>query len=133
MPPTQRLPTILYEDDALIAFDKPSGLLTAPDRWDKRLPCLTGLVHELLSPEYQNAHRLDRDASGVLLCAKTPEALASLREQFDSQLIRKVYLALVCPGPRQPRGEIASALAPDARRPGRMRVNADGKPSRTTY
>jgi RluA family pseudouridine synthase len=134
MPMGQRLlPPVLYEDEALIAFDKPSGLLTAPDRWDKTLPCLTDLLHEHLSPEFQNAHRLDRDASGVLLCAKTPEALRALREQFDSQLVRKAYVAIVCPGPREPKGEIAAPLAPDARRPGRMRVSTEGKPSRTSY
>jgi RluA family pseudouridine synthase len=128
-----RLPPILYQDEALIAFDKPSGLLTAPDRWDKNLPCLTGLAHELLSPEVQNAHRLDRDASGVLLFARTADALRSLREQFDAQLVRKAYVALVNPGPREPKGEIVAPLAPDLRRPGRMRASVDGKESRTSY
>ena len=131
--PQVHLPPILYEDDALIAFDKPSGLLSAPDRWDKALPCLTGLVHALLCGEYENAHRLDRDASGVVLFAKTAGALRAVREQFDSQQVRKTYLALVWPAPRQARGEVDATLAPDPRRPGRMRVTRDGKPSSTSY
>ena len=36
VPPLMPLPTILHEDDTLVAFDKPSGLLVAPDRWDKQ-------------------------------------------------------------------------------------------------
>jgi RluA family pseudouridine synthase len=134
MPPRKgHLPPVLYEDEALIAFDKPSGLLSAPDRWDKSLPSLTALVHELLSADFQNAHRLDRDASGVILFARTAEALRAVREQFDSQQVRKVYLALVSPAPREARGEVAAPLAPDPRRPGRMRISREGKLSCTSY
>jgi hypothetical protein len=39
------LPPVIFEDDSLIAFDKPSGLLVAPDRWDKKREYLMGLVH----------------------------------------------------------------------------------------
>ena len=131
--PRDQLPPILYEDEAIVAFDKPSGLLSAPDRWDKSLPCLTGIVHEFLCGEYENLHRLDRDASGVVLFAKTADALRAVREQFDSRQVRKVYLALVSPAPREARGEVAFPLAPDPRRPGRMRVSRDGKPSSTSY
>ena len=131
--PRDPLPPVLYEDEAVIAFDKPSGLLTAPDRWDKSLPCLMGLVRERLSQEFANAHRLDRDASGVVLCAKNAEALRALQEQFESRQVEKVYVALVCPGPRADRGEIDAPLAVDPKRPGRMRVSTVGKESRTDY
>ncbi len=129
----RRLPPILYEDDELLAFDKPSGLLTAPDRWDKGIPSLTDLVHELVSPDCRNVHRLDREASGVLLFAKTLDALRAVREQFDAQSVRKLYLALVGPPPRDPRGQVVAPLAPDPRRPGRTRVCRDGKESATSY
>jgi RluA family pseudouridine synthase len=131
--PRVPLPPVLYEDEAVIAFDKPSGLLVVPDRWDKGLACLTDLVRERLSPEFANVHRLDRDASGVLLCAKNAEALRSLREQFDSRQVGKVYVALVCPGPAAGRGQIEAPLAADPKRPGRMRVSSVGKESCTDY
>ena len=63
--------TVLFEDDCMIAFDKPSGLLVAPDRWDQEKVNLMQLVHEDFSRDYANVHRLDRGTSGVLLCAKT--------------------------------------------------------------
>ena len=43
---TTPLPPIIYEDDALIAYDKPSGLLAAPDRWDPKIENLMTMVHE---------------------------------------------------------------------------------------
>src|SRR5882757_7176997 len=89
------LPPVLYQDDLVIAFDKPSGLLIAPDRWDKSRENLMALVHEKLGREVANVHRLDADTSGVLLCAKTKPALDALSGQFQSKTVDKRYLALV--------------------------------------
>jgi len=69
MPPSY-LPPILFEDEWLIAFDKPNGLLTEPDRWNKARFDLISLIHQHLAPGIYNVHRLDADTSGVLLCAK---------------------------------------------------------------
>ena len=91
------LPPILFEDDTLVAFDKPSGLLVAPDRWDKQRENLMGLVHE--HPRYghgvANVHRLDADTSGLLLCAKSKPALDFLTGQFQSKTVGKKYHAVV--------------------------------------
>ena len=91
------LPTVIFEDDSLVAFDKPSGLLVAPDRWDKKRENLMGLVHE--HPRYgrtvANVHRLDAYTSGVLLCAKTKSALDFLSGQFQSKTVQKRYHAVV--------------------------------------
>jgi RluA family pseudouridine synthase len=127
------LPTILFEDDVLVAFDKPSGLLVAPDRWDKEQEDLMRLVHERLSADYFNAHRLDRDTSGVLVCGKTAEAVRRLTELFESHQVAKEYAALTRGVPPEVRGVIDAPLAPDARQPGRMRVAGDGKPAETGY
>ena len=54
------LPPILHEDDALLAFDKPSGLLIAPDRWDKTRANLMTLVHAKLGDHVANVHRVER-------------------------------------------------------------------------
>ena len=81
---TTPLPPIIYEDDALIASDKPSGLLAAPDRWDSKIENLMTMVHERVSPTWFNLHRLDRDASGVMLLAKTREALRTLTRTWSN-------------------------------------------------
>jgi RluA family pseudouridine synthase len=135
------LPSILHEDDALVAFDKPSGLLVAPDRWDKSCENLMDLVHQ--HPRYghgtANVHRLDADTSGLLLCAKTKPALDFLTGQFQSKTVGKVYHAIVVvlpagramkviPPVRDAAGglpdvfSVELALGEDERQPGRMRV-----------
>ena len=91
------LPPIIFEDETLVAFDKPSGMLVAPDRWDKTRENLMGLVHA--HPKYghsvANVHRLDADTSGLLLCAKTKPALDFLTGQFQSKTVQKKYHAVV--------------------------------------
>ncbi|MEX2044912.1 MAG: RluA family pseudouridine synthase [Opitutus sp.] len=135
------LPEVLHEDDTLVAFDKPSGLLVAPDRWDKTRENLMGIVHA--HPRYgrtvANVHRLDADTSGILLCAKTKPALDFLSGQFQSKSVAKIYHALVvvlAPGCamkviapiRDAAGVLPDsfvvdvALGEDQRHPGRMRV-----------
>ena len=131
--PTDPLPPVVFEDEAVIAFDKPAGLLVAPDRWDKTLVSLMRLVHEHLSPEYFNAHRLDRDTSGVLVCAKTREALVALARLFVTREVEKRYLAITRGAPAEAQGVVSAAIEPDRRRLGWMRVSSRGKPSETVY
>ena len=148
------MPPIIFEDDSLIAFDKPSGLLIAPDRWDKKKENLMGLVHDAMGHGVANVHRLDADTSGILLCAKTKPALDFLTGQFQSKTVGKIYLALsVVLPPERAMKLTAPAVArtaegglPDAftidlgldddeHQPGRMRVfrKRGGKPSLTEF
>ncbi len=130
---SKALPPVLFEDDHIIAFDKPSGLLISPDRWDKEKTNLMDMVHAHLSPEYFNAHRLDRDTSGVIVCGKTKEALNSLCLQFERGDVEKEYLALVCGAPPLASGEIDQPLAEDPEQPGRMKCVRHGKDAITRY
>ena len=133
------LPPIIYEDDSLMAFDKPSGMLVAPDRWDKQRENLMGLVHEKFGRHVANVHRLDADTSGLLLCAKTKPALDFLSGQFQSKTVQKTYHALVVVLPVEQAMKVVApvravagglpetftmelALGEDERQPGRMRV-----------
>lgn len=127
------LPAIVYEDDALVAFDKPSGLLVAPDRWDHGKRNLAALAHERYGEECGNAHRLDRETSGVVVFAKTLPALRHLTEQFEAHTVEKKYLALISPLPRVATGEITHALSTDDRKPGTMKIDPRGKPASTQY
>lgn len=146
------LPPILYEDDSLIAFDKPSGLLIAPDRWDKKRANLMAIVHEKFGHHVANVHRLDADTSGVLLCTKDKVALDFMSGQFQSKTAQKTYLALCNVPPaaeamkvvkpaRDETGQLPAeftidlALGEDEEQPGRMRVfkRRGGKPSVTAF
>jgi len=138
----------------MVAFDKPSGMLVAPDRWDKTRENLMGLVHDKMGHDVANVHRLDADTSGVLLCAKTKPGLDFLSGQFQSKTVAKRYLALVALLPPERAMKLASpvvtreadgslpenftvdlALGEDEAQPGRMRVfrKRGGKPSTTEF
>ena len=89
------LPPVIFEDASLIAFDKPSGMLVAPDRWDKKRENLMGLIHDKMGHSVANVHRLDADTSGILLCAKTKPGLDFVSGQFQSKTVGKKYHAFV--------------------------------------
>src|SRR5476649_2184148 len=133
------LPPVIFEDDALIAFDKPSGMLVAPDRWDKSRENLMGLVHDKMGHGVANVHRLDADTSGLLLCAKDKLSLDFLSGQFQSKTVRKIYHAMVVVLPVDEAMKVVApvrdgsgglpetftvdlALGEDEHQPGRMRV-----------
>ena len=105
---------ILYEDETLLAVNKPSGMLCAPG--------LTGTesLQEILEKDYgklYSCHRLDMDTSGVILYARTPLAQVEIQRQFSQREVKKTYLAHLCAGTRpwrgKMRGTIALPLAPD--------------------
>jgi len=128
------LPPILYEDDALLALDKPSGLLVAPDRWDKSRENLMALVHARFGRGVANVHRLDAATSGLLLCAKTKPALDFLSGQFQARAVEKTYHAFVAGQPALDEFTVELALGPDERHPGRMRVvKKGGQPAATQF
>jgi len=104
-------PKILYEDEFLLALDKPSGLLVHGDgrneeptlvNWiNANYPKLAevGEPHTLQSGEVIKrpgiVHRLDKDTSGVILVAKTKESFQFLKEQFQSRKVEKIYNVVV--------------------------------------
>ena len=118
------LPPVLFEDEYLIAFDKPSGLLTVPDRWNKARSDLVNLIHQHLASGIYNVHRLEVETSGVLLCAKTKIALTVLERQFATSRVKTHYLALVFGTLPEPDMVIRRELESDRDHPGRMRVAA---------
>jgi RluA family pseudouridine synthase len=95
---------ILYEDDCLIAIDKPAGLPTQPTLDEARSNAFAALKTFLLRRDGGHEayvglhHRLDRDTSGVLLFTKKASANAGVSRLFSEHLARKTYWALVAPG-----------------------------------
>ncbi len=115
---------ILHEDAALLVVEKPAGLPSEPTR-DPRRPSVLGAFERAVGLP----HRLDLDTSGVLVLAKTQEALAALNAAFESRRARKVYEALVH-GALEGERTIESFLAPAGSRAGKERfgsVRSGGK------
>jgi tRNA pseudouridine32 synthase/23S rRNA pseudouridine746 synthase len=85
---------IVYQDEAFIAVNKPTGLLAVPGRGPDKQDCLLRRVQERFA-EALMVHRLDMDTSGLILFARTPEAQRSLGLQFEKREVQKTYAALV--------------------------------------
>jgi RluA family pseudouridine synthase len=102
-------PRVLFEDDWLLAVDKPSGVPFHAGA-DAGRPDFVGYVRAWLAsrtpsaePPYLGVHqRLDRDTSGVVVFARAPQANAGLAEQFERRQVEKTYLAVVARPPRLP-------------------------------
>ncbi|MDB6112205.1 MAG: Pseudouridine synthase [Pedosphaera sp.] len=136
---------VLFEDEHLLALDKPSRLLTSPDRYDPQRPNLMKLLHagiERGTPwaksrgltYLMNAHRLDFETSGVILLAKTKAALVALANLFGTEKPVKTYAALVHGMPVKPAFEVDAKLAPHPVKIGLVRVDEkNGKRSRTQF
>ena len=96
---------IIYEDENLIAINKPSGLATQGG---------SGIEISVddfsREKKWQLVHRLDKDTSGILLLAKNNESADLLNEGFKNKTIEKTYLALVCGIPTKTIGVISIPL-----------------------
>jgi len=86
--------TILFENDDIIAVDKPAGLAAIAERNIEK-DCLHTQLSALFRHKVYVVHRLDKDASGVILFAKNARAHRYLCQQFTKHTIKKTYLALV--------------------------------------
>lgn len=125
--------TILYEDDWLLAVDKPSGMLIHPSRAKNE-----GTLANFVAGYYQQTGqcaafhpltRLDRDTFGVVLVAKNAHIHALLQEAHPE----KTYEALVYGAPPQPEGEVAAPIARCELPSLLRRIDPEGKPCRTLY
>ncbi|WNL48176.1 pseudouridine synthase [Dyella sp. BiH032] len=87
---------LLYQDDALIAVNKPAGLAVHRSKLVGNADeFLIDVLREQVGGAVHLAHRLDRATSGVLLVARSPEVAAALGEQFMGRDVHKQYLAVV--------------------------------------
>ena len=123
--------TIIYEDDSLVAVNKPSGMLSVPG--------LTGIpsaYEQLLDsrPDLMVVHRLDMATSGVLIFTKTKEAHYELQRQFSEREAKKRYIADVAGPVTQESGLISLPLRMDPlNRPRQVVDHKDGKPAVTHF
>lgn len=133
--PPPPLPDILYEDDRLIAFDKPAGLLVHPSgqRW---VWALIGLARQARpGARLDLVHRLDRETSGVVVLTKDLDANSHLKKALQEHRVRKTYHALVRGLIPWERRELVAALGSreDSEIRIRQGVRPDGNPARTDF
>ncbi|MEM6396655.1 MAG: RluA family pseudouridine synthase [Bacteroidota bacterium] len=122
----------IYTDESLIVIEKPSGLLSVPDRYLPEIPnALESLKRKY--GEVRPVHRLDKETSGLLCFARTQDAQRSLSQQFEQRSVTKTYLAIIEGTPAIEIGEIDYALAPHPGKPGRMIVSNKGKDATSKY
>lgn len=136
---------VVYEDEHLLAINKPARLLTSPDRYDPNRPNLMRLLHEGITDGkpwakergltyLSNAHRLDFETTGVLLLAKDKPALVKLADLFGTNKPLKTYVALVQGTPAEDSFEVDAPLAPHPTTVGLMKVDLKrGKKSQTVF
>lgn len=117
---------VLYEDDAMVAINKPAGVMTHPDGhstdetvsdwFATQYPQSIGVGETQRLPDGTEiarpgvVHRLDRDTSGVLVLAKTPEAHAHLKNAFHERLTKKTYVAVVYGVMKEEKGTIEFSI-----------------------
>ena len=123
---------ILFEDDNIIVVDKPAPFLTIPDRFDKTIPSLLGILSAKRSEIFIN-HRLDKETSGVILLSKNAEAHRHISLQFESRSVTKIYEAIVHGMPIEEVGQIDLAISSSPRGKRGMIINFKGKPSSTKF
>lgn len=125
---------ILFEDEAILAVDKPPGALSVRGRLGEAEPSLLDLLSRERDEKLFIVHRIDRGTSGVLVFARTPEAQRELGKAFESGRVDKRYLALVRGEPPLPEFTVDVPLVPARRGKARPAAKGeDGKPAVTHF
>jgi len=122
---------IVYEDDNILAVNKPAGVLCIPDGYHPDLPHL----RSILEPEYGRlwiVHRLDKVTSGIVLLARSASIHRLLNQQFQDRQIFKIYHAIVSGSPVWDSLVVDEPLLVDGDRHHRTTINPlRGKPAQT--
>lgn len=124
-------PTIIFENSHFIGVNKPSGLLSIPDRLGQELS-----LKELLKNSYgeiYTVHRLDKDTSGIIVFAKDEETHKQLSQLFEGREVEKFYLGLVHGKLINESGSVDAAIMEHPGKTGKMVTHVKGKPSLTDY
>ncbi len=140
--PAENLPIlcVVYEDPAVVVIDKQPGVVVHPSPGH-----LSGTLVDALVTRYPEirgvpgpgrpgiVHRLDKDTSGLMVVARTPQALSELQRQMKERTIEKRYLVLVEGGLADDRGLIDLPIERDLVRRQQMAVQLEGKPAKTYF
>lgn len=135
---------IVYEDDSLLVVNKPAGMVVHPGHGNYTGTLVNALAwhfrdnpdYDVSDPRLGLVHRIDKDTSGLLVVAKTPEAKTYLGKQFFNKTTRRRYVALVWGDFAEDKGTISGNIARDPKNKLRMAVFSDpaiGKHAVTHY
>lgn len=128
---------VLYEDDDCIVIDKPAGVLThSKGAFNPEATVATFIAAKLRNQTGDRGgivHRLDRATSGVIICAKTPEALSFLQKQFSLRKVKKSYQAIVSGDVSPPEAIIDVPIGRNPKDPKSFYPTVHGKTATTTY
>lgn len=103
---------IVYEDDSVVVVNKPAGMVVHPGHGNYQDTLINGLIfHFEHLPENQNnrpglVHRIDKDTSGLLVVAKTEQAMTHLAQQFFDKSTQREYIAIVWGNVEEDRGTV---------------------------
>ena len=136
--------TIVYEDKDLLVVDKPAGLVVHPGHGNYHGTLVNALAwhfkdnpdYDVNDPRMGLVHRIDKDTSGLLVIAKTPEAKTSLGEQFFNKTTRREYIAMIWGEFPEKQGTIEGNIARNPKNKLQMAVTTDpafGKHAVTHY
>ncbi len=128
-----RIP-VIYEDDQVMVVNKPSGIVVHPAPGHRAVTLVEMLTEDgvNLAPSDDDrmfrpgvVHRLDRDTSGVMILAKTPEALRAMQESIRSRTTKREYLALVQGHVPSRAGRIEAPIGADSQDHSRRSLDTD--------
>ena len=122
---------IIFQNTDFIAINKPSGLLTIPDREGKETS-LKKILKEKFGDIF-TVHRLDKDTSGVVVFALNEQTHKHLSQQFEERETNKIYNGLVLGKPTEQEGVINEPIAEHPTKRGMMSIWRKGKESITHY
>lgn len=133
---------ILHEDGDVLVLNKPAGVAVHPGAGSETGTLVAGLLFR--EPEAFAlvgedpcrpgiVHRLDKDTSGVLVVARTPQAHAALKKSFQERAVDKIYLAIARGHFKEPSGAIEAPIGRDPKNRQRFAVLATGKEALTKY
>lgn len=132
-PPPDHGLALIYQDDALLVLNKPSGLLSVPGRGPHKQDSLLTRVRNRF-PDAECVHRLDMETSGLMVIALGKAVQRALNKLFQQRRVRKHYIAVVDGHVDPPAGEIHLPLVCDwPNRPLQKVDHTLGKPSTTRF
>lgn len=127
---------IVFEDEYLLVINKPANVVVHPGAGNKSKTLLNALLHhaegQRLLPRAGILHRIDKDTTGLLIVAKTVEALTHLQRDLSAKRIKREYLALV-KGQITSGGRIDAPIGRHPKQRTKMAVVQNGKPAATSY
>jgi 23S rRNA pseudouridine1911/1915/1917 synthase len=129
---------IVFEDDTIIVVNKPAGMVTHPAHGSTDGTLVNAIMAHVNSLPGEPVrggliHRLDRDTSGLLVVAKTEEALGTLGRAMQKRYIKREYRGIVDGTLRDPEGTVRGAIGRDQRNRQKYAIRTEGKPSVTHY